>query len=86
MKKLFPVSLRLALVFLTTGIALAHGVGYGFTFFFALPPIVIGPPAVVVLPSGYDPPSPDYEYPPPPPAQSYRSRQVRVPGHWEGRP
>jgi len=81
MKKIFLVGVFLLVFFLTSGIASAHRVFFGFGFF---PPVIVSPPpAIVVSPPAY------YPYPtyPPYPYGYYRpgyyGYRVWMPGYWD---
>jgi hypothetical protein len=75
MKKIILMSAVLLVFFLTTGIASAHRVFFGFGFFPSV--IVAPPPAIVVPPPAYYPYPYDYYSP------GYYGYRVWVPGYWD---
>jgi len=82
MKKVLLISTFLLIFFLTTGIAPAHRVFFGFGFF--LPPLIIGPPAIAVPPPVYYPyPPAFYPYPYDYYSPGYYGYRVWVPGYWD---
>ena len=80
MRKAIFLNAFLIVFLLTTGIASANGVNFGFGFYFPFPPIMIGPPVLVAPPPAYHSP---HEYYAPGYSNDYYNQRVWVPGHWE---